>query len=241
MKYLARVNPRYLAAIALFRAKKDVRYYLQGIYVEPHPEKGVIITATDGNCLGSIHDPQGFAEQAFIFQPHERIIKACKLKAWQKAWRPEAAWIAERHVVVVSNLGKDIAQDAQPAEPVMFGENHIEAAPSALVDGKFPNWRRLFEYERKEPVPSTFPWLRTEVMQPFLDAAKIINPGFTAAIHCQPHGESASSYVQIHPSPDDPDARFIGLAMPMRPSQSKTDRMPAWLAKILPAEPTTQQ
>lgn len=235
MDFIARVNPKYLAAVALFRAKNDVRYYLNGIFLEPHPEKGVVITATNGHVIGSIHDPAGFAQTSFIFQPDERIIKACKLKAWQKSWHPDAVWIAERCAVVVSNLGKDLAQDAQPAVPVLFGENHIEAATSALVDGKFPNWRRLFQKERAEPTPG-FPWLRTDIMQPFLDAAKILNPGYTSAIHCAPNGPEVSAYVQLEASPADPDARFIGLAMPMRPGRARTESMPTWLERMIAAE-----
>lgn len=55
-------NIEYLPMLAAFAAKNDVRYFLNGFHVKPHPEKGVILTATDGHCLINIHDEDGFSD-----------------------------------------------------------------------------------------------------------------------------------------------------------------------------------
>lgn len=89
MDIIARVNPKYFAAINLFAAENDVRYYLCGVYIEPHPEKGAVIVATNGHIIGIIHDPEGFCAKPIIVGDITKpLISACRSKGICKGMPP---------------------------------------------------------------------------------------------------------------------------------------------------------
>lgn len=73
-------NIEYLPMLAAFAAKNDPRYYLKGFHVKPHPEKGVILTATDGHCLVTIHDEDGFSDGEYIYPISKELVKAANKK-----------------------------------------------------------------------------------------------------------------------------------------------------------------
>jgi len=73
-------NIEYLPMLAAFAAKQDVRYYLNSFHVKPHPEKGVILTATDGHCLVTIHDEDGFSDGDYIYPISKDLVKAANKK-----------------------------------------------------------------------------------------------------------------------------------------------------------------
>ncbi|HCK4895383.1 TPA: hypothetical protein N0H42_000458 [Pseudomonas aeruginosa] len=58
MELLARAKAHYLAAVSLFMAHNDVRYYLNGISIEPASQGGVLLIATNGHHIGVMHDPR---------------------------------------------------------------------------------------------------------------------------------------------------------------------------------------
>ena len=74
-------NIEYLPMLAAFAAKQDARYYLNGFHVKPHPEKGVILTATDGHCLVTIHDEDGFTDGDYIYPISKELLKAANKKS----------------------------------------------------------------------------------------------------------------------------------------------------------------
>ncbi|MGI2095508.1 hypothetical protein [Shewanella glacialipiscicola] len=70
----------YLPMLAAFTAKDDVRDYLKGFHIKPHPEKGVVLTATDGHCLVTIHDEDGFSDGEYIYPITKELVKAANKK-----------------------------------------------------------------------------------------------------------------------------------------------------------------
>lgn len=55
-------NPAFLAAASLFVSKEETRYYLNGVLIEPAPQGGVFLVATDGHRLVCFHDPEGMTD-----------------------------------------------------------------------------------------------------------------------------------------------------------------------------------
>jgi hypothetical protein len=49
-----------------------------GIQVEPGPDGGVDLVATDNRGLLWVHDADGHASASFAFQPKRRMVKACR-------------------------------------------------------------------------------------------------------------------------------------------------------------------
>lgn len=236
MNYIARVNPLYLAAIACFAAKRDVRYYLNGICITPHHEKGAILVATNGHLVGAIHDPEGWvAEEIVVATPSAAILKACKAKGTpakkQKLDRrpssaipgkPGAAlaWIGADRILVSGN------PDIEPP-PEAFGKNVLAQDTIALVDGKFPDWRNAMQLKPGEYDPTIMPHLNAAVLQPFLDAARILARENEAPIELRSRGENA--VVHVYMGRSDVRDLFFGGAMPMRADARSLNCPPSFI------------
>lgn len=137
IEHIARVNPKYFAAIELFMAKCDVRYYLNGIYIEPHREKGVVIVATNGRTLAAFHDPDGWAEKAIIVGGiSKQLISACCTKGTNRIGGSHSLFIGIDFAVVTS-------QEGTPESA--FDAHNLYAGRIELVDAKYPDWKRVVE------------------------------------------------------------------------------------------------
>jgi len=55
----AKILAQYYADAGQFVTKEESRYALDSLRIEPHPDKGVIVVATDGHTLGVFHDRGG--------------------------------------------------------------------------------------------------------------------------------------------------------------------------------------
>lgn len=239
MEYLARVNPLYLAAVTCFAAKADVRYYLNGICITPHHERGVMIVATNGHLIGAIHDPYGWvAEEIIVSTPTAAILKACKYrgtvgraekvghKVVRKGGQPAAAqaWIGADRIIITDTFV------AEPP-PVAFGPHVIAQDVSKLINGRYPDWRRAFAMPPGDYDPTVMPQLNTEVLQPFLAAARILTPGKSCgtAIELRPQGDKATCHVYMtrHEICD----RFFGGAMPMRGDNRAAKGLPTFITE----------
>lgn len=72
------IDPHIFAGIAQLRAgKKDIRAELHGVYVEPRPQGGVIIQATNGKAAGLWLDTSGFAERPAFLQVDDQLVESC--------------------------------------------------------------------------------------------------------------------------------------------------------------------
>jgi len=75
-------NAKALAPLSLFMATHDIRYYLNGMYVAPHPNApGCIITATDGHRIAYWYDKTGVCTEAKIVKVSAGLISAARRKS----------------------------------------------------------------------------------------------------------------------------------------------------------------
>ncbi len=124
---MIQVNANLFARVAVAQSSDPDRYYLNGVCIQPHPRgEGVTLTATDGHCLLTAHDPK--ADPATLLPSGGIIV----------------------------NLGKDGLKAARKGGTVTIdpvtGDAHIDhpqqgriwrSAASTLIDGKYPDWRRI--------------------------------------------------------------------------------------------------
>lgn len=52
-----------------FRAERDIRYYINGIFITPDPNGGAIIVAADGYTMAVVYDPTGRAPTGGMILP----------------------------------------------------------------------------------------------------------------------------------------------------------------------------
>lgn len=128
------VSAHGFAFVARFKAEQDIRHYLNGVRLEPHPAGGVMIVATNGHQLAAFHDAAGVCGREIILATPRALLAACGHRD------------ADRLAVVGGRL---IVQDHAPGgqstifEHAQFLERYV--GPGHLeIEGKFPEWRRLF-------------------------------------------------------------------------------------------------
>lgn len=133
MELLARAKAHYLAAVSLFMAHNDVRYYLNGISIEPASQGGVLLIATNGHHIGVMHDPDGWASNKIIISPSTALVAGMKKR------NAGTAFIYER-AGVISDSDWPAPDDVKQFAP--FDPGTLISAQLELVDAKYPDWRR---------------------------------------------------------------------------------------------------
>ena len=111
------INVTTLKALLLFAAKKDVRYYINGIHFE-RSATGTVAVATNGHALAVARLDRDSAEPASFTVPREHLD----------------------NVVKGAKGGIDIEQ-TQLTQCALVSTNGRIIVP--LLDGKFPDWRRV--------------------------------------------------------------------------------------------------
>jgi len=122
-------------------SNEETRYYLKGVFVEPHAQGGVTLTATDGHRLICIRDESGFADESAIIKLGD-ALKLCKPKTGRKR-------------VVKIQTGEN--------EATLFEEWNgasenlkVGIAVDVRIDGTFPNYRSVIpqSFSAKGDAPS---------------------------------------------------------------------------------------
>lgn len=137
----ATVNATLFRAASIAQSNEGTRYYLNGVYIEPHPHlPGVLMTATDGHRLVNVYDAQGTCDSACILQLPPALLKECAGKRNEK----RLLYVIDGTPSILSCLAeknKGIAYEAIISDPLT---QRIAVAPGrCLVDGTFPDWRRV--------------------------------------------------------------------------------------------------
>lgn len=117
------IAAKYLPILGEFRANTDeVRYYLQGIYIEPHESQGAYLCATDGHRFVVVHDESAVIDRPMLVNPDKIIIRESK-----------KATLADFDGTCVDLQDED--------------ERFMLRAPAPLMDAAFPDWRSLIPAE----------------------------------------------------------------------------------------------
>ena len=128
MKIEITIPAAHVSAIKLFAAKKDVRYYLNGLLLELGRHESRLV-ATDGHTLAALRiecDQPAISEPISVIIPNEGL-----------------AHVKKKGDVTVS-VGGDASDASHHAVTVEYGG---VTWSGISVDGKYPNWRTV--------VPST--------------------------------------------------------------------------------------
>lgn len=114
MQFTIKTNE--LKALLICAGKKDIRYYLNGVYFESSPH-GLVAVATDGHRLLAINLPNELQEGVSAIVPRALIEIAVKTKA------PTIDITIENDHVTLLSAG--------------------QSTSGALTDGKFPEYKRV--------------------------------------------------------------------------------------------------
>lgn len=221
--------------------------HLWGWYVEPHPDKGVLVIATDGRALGILHDPEGSTKEGCFIYATEGLLRGIappkKLTAYSEgdSWEVEPRAIEIPGKVLATSVGVFVMHSGEYSDgPDSDGENDFNLYQEQAEFGSTwaggyrliaspHGWRRVVDhFKRAKPVT------------PYLDPALLAN---FSRIHdggwfIQTQEDEEGPYQVWAPEATD----FAGYIMPCRIGARPGDARPEWLEKSykLKPEPKTE-
>lgn len=220
MDILARVNPRYFAAINLFQANNDVRYYLNGVYIEPHPDQGAIIVATNGHVIGVMHDPDGFCAKPIIVGDISKpLISACRSKGVIKGMPPTGLYIADGGAIV--DYG-----DIQHGEIEPFSKCVMHLSRITLIDAVYPKWRAVLPTDLGTAPPTML--VQSQYLALFENVVKTLGMQRSydgIRIQCRDDGRS----IVVRMGDKELSERFVAVIMQLRDENAPKNILPDWL------------
>lgn len=207
------VDAFYFFIASMAQATQDIRYYLNGVSVEPGPNnRGAVIVATDGHYMIAMHDKNGICDNQVILKTDKRLLQDCAKRG-------------AKNVVVDAKGVMQVSDSTAGIISYQFPEK-------AFIDGKFPDWRRVIPaQELTAGLPNT---VNSEYLKMFLDIGSKLNRKYGAVSFFHDASLVSDGYatgsILVRSSNDD----FMGIVMPMRDKVPSV--LPAWAKAEKPKE-----
>jgi len=149
------VNADCLRAAAICQSNEETRYYLRGVYIEPHAVAGVLLVATDGHRMVVIHDETGFCDKPVIVGLDKDALKATKKDKRER----------EARRVVSDAEGEVWVNDCHGGK--------LTYVKDPIVDGTFPDWRRVLPGKSQSVANPdvSLQWFNADYLAAFGDVA----------------------------------------------------------------------
>lgn len=191
----------HLAAIGMFAAKKDIRYYLQGICIDTGPA-GTFLVATCGHTL-AVHQIDTVARDAGQF-----IMPIASLTTMLKANRKSAVKLT----LPDGFLGKyDLnSRVTRQVKMESLQKNHSSPIETCIViemDGVYPDWRRVAQHDAA-PYPHHV-FFNPDYLVRVADAANVISAR-KFAVQVRPGGTGVG-FAHL-----DFEGKSVAYVMPLR-------------------------
>jgi hypothetical protein len=81
---MIKVSARYVKAIYPFIAPNDIRYYLNGIAIDPHQDGGAVLRATNGHVAAIIYDKEAVCEESVLVKLDKSVLPHCLAKGKER-------------------------------------------------------------------------------------------------------------------------------------------------------------
>jgi hypothetical protein len=209
----ALVNADLFRIVANFISTEQTRYYLNGVFIHPHQLKGVYLVATDGQRMMIAHDENGSMgsiDNAGIIVRLDKVsLNACK---------PAKHEPDERLLQIDGDGRAQVLSGTDDRLPVAIHHG-------AIVDGTFPDWRRVACPSLEETAPTTFNGM---FLADFGKAAKELARGDTHGIRVigETNGPNVIRFLGVE--------HAYGVLMPIRDPHG-TNTLP-WFVNAAPAD-----
>jgi hypothetical protein len=220
------ISADILHRMMVFASTDPTRYYLNGLQIEPIADGGAIIVATDGSRLGVWRDSDAIVPRnakPVILSNAKPIINALKGKSSRHLYASIDPIGKGRLTIFEARTILDVVSD-NPKERL-----EVASVPNVLVDGTFPDWRRVFPVNVLAAGPATPFCARL-----LADFGKAADDPKHATIIAHPNAVAGGpAVVTVNGRPE-----FRGVIMP-KPGGKDIEPVPAWLS--LPAPAATDQ
>lgn len=112
-----------------FASTDSYRYYICGVYVEPHPAGGVVAVATDGHRMVVIRDDDGSISAPSVLRFDRKFLADCRRK-------PDLKVSTKDGIAVLGDKAS--------------------LGTCEAIDGTFPEWRRVVPTPKKTGCSASF-------------------------------------------------------------------------------------
>lgn len=197
------LKARLVAAIAQFKASHDIRYYLNGVYVEPRTTGGAVIVATNGHAMGAWLDESAGIDRPAILKVSAKLLTACH------GAETNRLTIIDDRLAVVDQYGIEV---------------HIQPEPGKWeVHGKFPNWAAVIgkAADAQHGLQSA---LNPEYIESMSRALRIGAGSKHMSITTRQRAPHESIVFTSTYAPN-----FVGVIMPLREDEAP---LPKWLTPM---------
>lgn len=134
--FTARITkPELFMAAARCISNEETRYYLRGVFIQPHPVRGVYLISTDGHRMIRAYDEEGTASRAAIITPPSNKMPT--------KWKGKGRY--QNHLLFD---GKTVSLEEDGIVKI------IETAGE--IDGTFPDWTRVMPDLSQDEVLAQF-------------------------------------------------------------------------------------
>lgn len=210
------VRADLLKMVLPFVSSEETRYYLHGVHIEPAPDHGALMVATDGHRLAVAYDKGARIDGNFICRFSGRL-------------RRKAAEVNDCHVVFHQDCvtlidGEDLGTlDKHGPVSLPTLAQAMERIPP--IDGTYPDWRRTIP---RETDPSlTHVVLNSNYVQSLIEVGKLSLKGGPRYPYMTiyPSGATTPTVCRIPGLPE-----FFAVMMPVvRATQEEVEVIPSWL------------
>lgn len=238
-------------AAAVAMSTEETRYYLNGVFVEPHATKrGITLTATDGHRLICAYDAEGTTDAPGIVNLPAALIKELKRSTRNRGLGQRRLIEITEGVPTITELAPltDDQRKAKDAPAYTDRERRpiARGVEPCLIDGTFPDWRRVVPRELfgKPNAPQGYSF-NAYYLGSFATAAGAL---WDHENDASPREKEAGVGISLYAT--DPGApaliRFLvsqlafGVCMPMR-GIAKPAELPAFMDAPKAAAPATVQ
>lgn len=184
---MIKVNARYFKAASVCMSHEEVRYYLNGVYVQPCAAGGATLTATDGHRLICIHDAAGVCDKPAI------------------VGLPKGA-LAARWLQGEVTVGED----------GLFRHETFVSLKPVVVDGTYPDYRTVVALAEAEGFrPGALPAFNPAYIGDFAKIASLLGVNRDAApepIRMVPGKTESDPALVVFPN----FSQAFGIVMPIR-------------------------
>lgn len=133
---MIRFNADLYRIATMCQSTEQTRFYLMGVFVEPHAVKGVTLTTTDGHKMLMIHDETGVCDEpAAIIAISAEALKACKAPSKGKYGSTPV------RDIVVDGADATVLHIEYPGSDQT--ESKVAFSSKCRIDGVFPDYRRV--------------------------------------------------------------------------------------------------
>lgn len=129
-----RVNADLFRLAYVAVSTEETRYYLNGVHIEPHHERGALLVSTDGHRMVVIHDPDGICQESAIVKLPRFALALCRTP---KMFADKRVLEVDGGSATIFEVKPEPKRDALPQRIAMATAHGVK------IDGTFPDWRRV--------------------------------------------------------------------------------------------------